>query len=447
VPRDTVGLAARAYDLAFGLALPFLRRNRRLADGWDQRILAAAPPRADVWLQAASAGEALLAVEILKRLGPAVFGAPGEPDTPPAPLTVLATSGTRQGLDILAKAAKHGEGIDPRLDLRTAFFPLDRPRIMEKAVAVVAPRVMALVEAEIWPGLLTALARAGTPAFILNGRITTRSLARYLLWPGLWRTLAPALVQAISSDDAARFGLLFGPERVEVMPNIKFDRIAPAPPLPREKNPLATLVPASAPFVALASVREEEEDQVAAILATVRERRPEAVIGVFPRHMHRLSAWRARLAESAPGWAERSRLTGEAAPGTVVLWDVFGEMTPALALARAAFVGGSLAPLGGQNFLEALECGLVPVVGPYWENFAWVGRDIVDRGLLLVARDADEAAALLLDRLDAPESREAVAARVQAHFAPRRGGAEGACRRIAERLKGGYRPGGPGGHP
>ena len=121
MPRDAVGLAARAYDLAFGLALPFLHRNRRLADGWDQRTLAALPPRADLWLQAASAGEALLAVEILKRLGPAVFGPPGapdsgssgEPDTPSAPLTVLATSGTRQGLDILAKAAKHGEGIDP----------------------------------------------------------------------------------------------------------------------------------------------------------------------------------------------------------------------------------------------------------------------------------------------------------------------------------------------
>ncbi len=444
MPLDLVNLAARAYDLGFGLALPLLRRNPRLADGWAARTLRDPLPRADLWIQAASAGEAHLAVEILKRLGPALFD---QDESLAPPLSVLATSGTRQGLDILNRALRNETLSDWRIGVKTAFFPLDRPRIMARAVACVAPKVMALVEAELWPGLLSALAQAKIPALILNGRMTTRSLARYLLWPRLWQGLAPAFVQAISASDAARFGVLFGPERVQAAPNIKFDRIQSARSLAREENPLAALLPEEVPFLVLASVREEEEDQVADMIAAVRAARPETVIGVFPRHMHRLTAWRARLPGLAPAWAERSRTRQAVAPGTVILWDVFGEMTPALCLARAAFVGGSLAPLGGQNFLEALECGLVPVLGPHWKNFAWVGRGVAEKGLIAQVETAGQAAACLLEHLDRPEPKEAVQARAEAYFAPLRGGALGACRCIAERLKAEYRPARPGGHP
>ena len=76
-----------------------------------------------------------------------------------------------------------------------------------------------------------------------------------------------------------------------------------------------------------------------------------------------------------------------AVKGSVILWDTFGELVHAYKYADAAFLGGSLAPLGGQNFLEALNCGVIPVTGPFWDNFSWVGSEIVNEGLLRVAED------------------------------------------------------------
>jgi 3-deoxy-D-manno-octulosonic-acid transferase len=116
--------------------------------------------------------------------------------------------------------------------------------------------------------------------------------------------------------------------------------------------------------------------------------------------------------------------------GTVILWDTFGELISAYCQARSAFVGGSLAPLGGQNFLEALVAGIVPVIGPSWENFTWVGQKIIDAGLLRVAGDWRQAAALILQDMDAPQPRAAVIETAHQFFKTRRGGTDQACRQI-----------------
>jgi 3-deoxy-D-manno-octulosonic-acid transferase len=122
------------------------------------------------------------------------------------------------------------------------------------------------------------------------------------------------------------------------------------------------------------------------------------------------------------------------AAGTVVLWDTFGELLPAYRLAKSAFVGGSLAPLGGQNFLEALVSGVLPVIGPSWENFAWVGRQIIDCGLLRVAGDWKEVAALILKDMDSSTPREEVIETTLKFVKPRQGGTQMACRHIAASL-------------
>jgi 3-deoxy-D-manno-octulosonic-acid transferase len=103
---------------------------------------------------------------------------------------------------------------------------------------------------------------------------------------------------------------------------------------------------------------------------------------------------------------------------------------PAYCLAQSAFIGGSLAPLGGQNFLEALINGVIPVIGPSWENLAWVGQEIIDAGLLRVADDWREAAALILQDMDAHWPRAAVIETAHQFFETRRGGTDQACRQI-----------------
>jgi len=118
-----------------------------------------------------------------------------------------------------------------------------------------------------------------------------------------------------------------------------------------ETAPLAGLIPPDSPFAVLGSVRQPEEPDVLRLIADLLDRRPGTVIGLFPRHLHRVDRWRELLSRRSIPWALRSGLKEAAQAGQVIVWDVFGELSGAYAQADAAFVGGSLAPLGGQNFL------------------------------------------------------------------------------------------------
>jgi 3-deoxy-D-manno-octulosonic-acid transferase len=222
---------------------------------------------------------------------------------------------------------------------------------------------------------------------------------------------------------------------VETMSNMKFDRLGAGPADTRAAGVLQELLaPPGHPLVVLGSVREEEEDAVIRLMERLRRVRPDATIALFPRHLHRLSAWGQRLDAWGVPWTLRSRAPSPVAPGAVVLWDVFGELQQAYRLAATAFVGGSLAPLGGQNFLEPLSGGVIPVIGPYWETFTWIGEAIFEGGLARRAADWESAAALLLEGLDGPPDREGVARRARDYVDARRGGTRQAARAAAALL-------------
>jgi 3-deoxy-D-manno-octulosonic-acid transferase len=429
---ETLSLAVRAtlglYGLAWRTALHGLKRNKRLAEGWDERVMASGPPpQAELWVQAASGGEAYLAWELLRRLPEALPA--GRP-----PLRALVTTFTSQGLGVLeqARAALAGS-----VDLLPAYFPFDLPGHVRKALQAVRPRAVVLLETELWPGLLAACRGQGVPVLIVNGRMTPKSLRGYSHLPWFWRALAPTRALAVSQADAERFARVFGPESVALMPNVKFDRLDfSAPPVQPGLSPLAAEASRDEnPFVILGSVRREEEADALRIIQGLRERLPGAVIGLFPRHMQRVVPWRKLLTGAGVPYVLRSALTtGAAAAAPVILWDVFGELSAAFSLAACCFLGGSLAELGGQNFLEPLGHGVVPVIGPSWSNFAWVGEEIFEVGLVRRAADwrgvLDELCALAAE----PPDRAGVRAAAAAYAQSRRGGAEAACQVVAECL-------------
>jgi 3-deoxy-D-manno-octulosonic-acid transferase len=305
---------------------------------------------------------------------------------------------------------------------------------METAVSNICPKTMVLLESEMWPGLLGALKKYGCKILIINGRITTKSLTRYLVWPSLWHTLRPDKILAISENDAKRFATLFGSEYVNVMPNMKFDRVSRAEPEPCIRNPLEKILRPGTPLLVLGSVRREEEPFVEKIIIDINRRRPKTVIGLFPRHMHRIKYWEKALDRLAISWTLRSKAKNHVPSGTVILWDIFGELTLAYELSKAAFVGGSLAPLGGQNFLEALTSGVIPVIGPSWENFAWVGREIVEQGLVRNAADWKEVVDVLVKDMEKSPTHEQVREAALRYVKDRQGGTIRACRLIAEFL-------------
>ncbi len=413
------------YGGVWKAALPLLKLNHRLRDGWDQRTLSGGlPAPAHLWIQAASGGEAYLAWEVLKSLK-----SPFKET-----LRVLVTTNTLQGFETLTRAAdeinksKNGVAVQPW------YFPFDAPNIMQRMVSHVRPQAALILETEIWPGFLKACKQFGVRVLLANGRMTTRSLGGYMTWPGLFRTLSPERIMAVSETDGRRFGTLFGRDRVWVMPNIKFDRMAGAGPMKRKDNPLRDLIPARSDFVVFGSVRKQESDAIQKLTAGLMREKPTTILGFFPRHMHHMELWQKAMNMVGLNWTLRSSLKGPAQPGTVILWDTFGELVPAYGLAKAAFVGGSLAPLGGQNFLEPLTCGVTPVTGPHWKNFAWVGREIIESGLAVEAKDGQQALAELVKLLDKTPKREDVATRAKAYIRDRRGGAKAVCKQVADFL-------------
>ncbi|WP_027367767.1 3-deoxy-D-manno-octulosonic acid transferase [Desulfocurvibacter africanus] len=418
-----MSIARAIYGLGWTMAMPLLRRHKRLSQGYEQRTLQEPLPEAGLWIQAASGGEAYLAAELLRALA----------DEVPR-FTALATTNTAQGLTILEQAAAELNGDEQGRRLYTAFCPFDKPGTMARALFQVRPKVVVLLESELWPGLLTSCRKRGVPVVLVNGRMRPRSLAGYLAAQGFMRAMGPREALAISKTDAMRLGLLFGRERVSVMPNMKFDRVRLGQELPYARNPLATILRAGAPFVVLGSVRTEEEPLVERVIAGLLRARPGTIVGLFPRHMERITTWQERLTRMRIRWTTRGSMSGPASPGTVILWDAFGELDAAYHLARAAFVGGSLVPLGGQNFLEPLAAGVAPVIGPHWDNFAWVGTGLMDQGLVRVARTPEEVAGVLVADLNKPRPRDLLRAQVEEYVSTRRGGAKFAAGRIAKYL-------------
>jgi len=401
--------------------IPALRLNPRIKDGFDSRRSTTHLHPSDLWMQAASAGEAYLANAILNEINPS------------RPLKIFITTNTRQGLDILNKGIEDIPADRP-ITANASYCPFDRPAIMNAAVQKINPRVMALLETEIWPGLLAALKKNKSGILIINGRLTPKSLRGYIKFKKVLQRLAPDRILAISEADAQRFARLFGPDRIGIMPNIKFDRLNPA--INPDKNSLDKIIPANSLFLVLGSIRQEEEPFIENIVADVHNRLPETVISIFPRHMNRMNHWTNKLMETGMKWRLRSELTKNTVDsGTIVLWDVFGELNHAYARANAVFVGGSLAPLGGQNFLEPLIFGIRPVIGPYWDNFAWVGDDVFSQKLVIKTQDWRTASAELIASLKYPETKETVQNAAIRYINERKGGTQQACRLILQELE------------
>ncbi len=421
------------YDAAWRLIFPLLPFVSRLRNSAYKRMVPAAVTNLgwggaiqdqDVWLHAASAGEAYLSWEILKHL-------PRRDLKQSDPLPVLLTTCTDQGIELLDKAVAWAQSQRPDLVLTTAYFPFDSRAQMRRALEWVRPKVVAVLETELWPGLLCACAERSVPLVLLNGRMRSSSLGRYLALKKFFRTVGPREILAISEADAMRFSLLFYSDRVRTMPNIKFDRVSTPQSSEEAGAALAEVVGPRTPFAVLGSIREEEEHDVLQALRSICSQRPKTSIGLFPRHMERILPWCELLRGAELNWVLRSELTEPAAPGSVILWDVFGELNAAYGLAKAAFVGGSLRPLGGQNFLEPLSMGVATCVGPHWGNFAWAGRELVDSNLLKEVDSPESLADQMVKYLKRPPKPSALRKRFAAYLATRQGGAAQAAAVIA----------------
>ncbi|MFO7911170.1 MAG: glycosyltransferase N-terminal domain-containing protein [Desulfotignum sp.] len=404
------------YNILWAAVLPFLQKSPRLADSFAMRICASRLSQADLWIQAASAGEALLAVRLIRHL------------TPDFPVTVLVTTTTEQGMQIL-KTEQAGAFFHPHVSVSLAWFPFDMPKVAQAAVKQVSPRAMVLLETELWPALLYYLRQNRSQILVVNGRMSKKSSRGYQWTKSLWSRVSPHQILAVSDPDADRFRKVFSRAKISTMPNIKFESIGPLP-LERTESSLTDLFPCPLPVSIFASIRRQEENQALQMVHRIINRFPDQVVAIFPRHMHRLSAWKRLLSRTGHRYYMRSRITAPLCSPGIILWDRFGEMRSAFGHADVVFMGGSLAPLGGQNFMEPLLQGTPVVTGPFWDDFFWVGKAVFDTGLVEKKTGWQAIADAMVHHLVHPGDRQIRRQNALAYVTARAGGADMACQAI-----------------
>jgi len=381
------------YSLLVSGAQLFLRRKLRrrgLAEpGYLQAIeerfghyAGKAQPGA-LWIHAVSLGETRAAAILIERLRCL------KPD-----LRVLLTHGTATGRAEGERLLREGD--------HQAWLPWDTPRAVRRFLNHFQPSAGVLMETEVWPNLVAAARARTLPLALANARLSEKSLAKAQRFARLSRPAYASLtaVWAQTEDDAQRLAQA-GATVKGVFGNLKFDASPDEAQLEQGRQ---WRVQSGRPVVMFASSREGEEADFFRVLKANCElaqagwaRRSTDLIAqqvqwlVVPRHPQRFDEV-AALAEQH-GFAVSRRSGWAAQPEAAGVWigDSLGEMALYYGLADVALLGGSFAPLGGQNLIEAAACGCPVVMGPHTFNFAEAAQLAQEAGAALRVQSMEEA--------------------------------------------------------
>lgn len=371
-----------------------------------------------LWLHAVSLGETRAAAALVEQLRAQQPG-----------LRLLLTHGTATGREAGQALLRDGD--------RQAWLPYDTPGAVGRFLAHFRPALGVLMETEIWPNLLLAARDAGVPVVLANARLSEKSRRqgeRYaaLLHPAVESL---ALVLAQTEADAARLRQA-GARDVQVCGNLKFD-MAPDEALVARGRAWRTALQRTVLLFAVS--REGEEATLLAAWARegrVRVDRPLLVI--VPRHPQRFDEVAALVAGAGLRLARRSGWGDAPDPAAlqadVWLGDSMREMPLYYGLGQVALLGGSYAPLGGQNLIEAAACGCPVVMGPHTFNFAEAADLAEAAGAALRVADLDAGVGAALALLADPDALAATASSSTTFAAAHRGAAAMMAARISELL-------------
>lgn len=379
-----------------------------------------------VWIHGVSLGEInatrTIVAELRRR----------SPDT-----AVYITSTTRTGLDRARELYPH---------LPVGRFPVDLSFAIRRALDVIRPTVIILLELETWPNLLFVAARAAIPVLIANGRITEeRSMRRFRRWP--LRSLARRMfreVRWVGAQDAtyaARFVELgVPPERVEVTGSVKYDSADVADRIDgMEALADAMAIDSTRPLWVCGSTGPEEEAAILTAYTALRGEFPALQLAIIPRKPERFDEVARLIVQHGYACLRRSArppLVPEnvAEPTPVFLGDTVGELRKFYALATVVFVGRSLVPLGGSDVMEVAGLAKAMIVGPHAENFVeameWLRAE---RGVVEIGA-ATELAAAVARLLEHPTERERIGRAARRTIVARRGATDRIIDRVLREL-------------
>ncbi len=349
-----------------GRRAPALRRNLGHRVGFVPSL-----PGPVVWVHAVSVGETIAAAPMIRRLlarDPAI--------------TILMTAMTDTGL---AQARKmFGDQV------QYAYAPYDTPGSIRRFLDRANPRILVIMETEIWPNMIRQSRARRVPVFLINARLSERSARGY----EKIRSLVASIMQSISwvaaqaEKDAERFRRIgVAPSKVAVTGSVKFDVDIPDD-LRGASIGLRQSLHGRPVWIA-GSTHRGEDEQVLEAHRKVLQNCPEALLILVPRHPDRFESVVDKVMQEGLTLARRSR--GEdPASAQVYLGDTMGELMMLYGASDLAFVGGSLIERGGHNPLEPAAWGIPVFSGRHIFNFEAIYQRLLDdKGVKLVADAGD----------------------------------------------------------
>jgi len=368
-------------------------RVREYFRRWDERYASyphsSCQPR--VWLHAVSVGEVNAAaplVNALRALRPDIRWV----------ITTITPTGSERVRSLWGEAVDH------------VYLPYDVPGSVGRFLNHFQPSLALILETELWPNMLFGCRSRDIPVYILNARLSARSLRGYRVLAALIRRALRTVtcVAAQSDDDAERFIQLgASPAQVQALGNLKFDIATPNVQAFVER--FQQSVAGDRPVWIAASTHEGEEQAVIELHKQLRLQHPGLLLLWAPRHPERFA--RVETLARDQGWQVATRRVQQWPDGgdDVFVIDTLGELMSFYACAQVAFVGGSLQAIGGHNLLEPAAMGTAAVTGPHLHNFAEISRRMLEAGALLVGNDAQSVGDHLQHLLADPAAREDMA--------------------------------------
>ncbi len=327
---------------------------------YSSKLKSALTNRSTIWIHAVSVGEVNIATQLIRAI---------ETRLPNLKIVVSTTTSTGMG-ELRKRLPSHIEKI---------YYPIDRRIYVSRALRVINPEAVVLVEAEIWPNFLWTARSRRIPTFLVNARLSDRSYRGYrrfrFLFGPLFRSFAGVGVQN-EADRERLLKLGARSEAVRVVGNLKFDgAIIPEKPtldVPTLLRKLA--VDPGSPVIVGGSTHSGEEAILARVCRKLRQEFPRLFLIVVPRHFERGKEAGNDIQAQGLKLAYRTEISADSnfRPGEVdcLLVNTTGELRDFYRPAAVIFVGKSLAGQGGQNPIEPAALAKPVVFGPNMQNFA-----------------------------------------------------------------------------
>jgi len=338
------------------------------------------PPGKIIWLHAVSVGETRAAAPLVDRL------IESNPDC-----SILITHMTPTGRET-SETLYGGRAL-------ICYLPYDYPFAVRRFLNHFRPSVGLLMETELWFNLIHLCKVNGIPLFLVNARLSEKSLRRYLKFENLARQSLAELagIAAQTTGDAERLERL-GAKNMTVCGNLKFD-VYPPKEIPDFRKFLD-----ERPVFLAASTREGEEE----LILDAFEKSGGILVILVPRHPQRFIEVENLLKAKKIPYVKRSENRKIDPRARVFLGDSMGEMFAYYASCDCAYIGGSLLPLGGQNLIEAASLGKPVLLGPHTYNFEEASRLALEAGAAIRVENADQLASEAAALLENPEKLSAM---------------------------------------